>query len=343
MNKMQHHKLFLLTMVLAVLHAAVIFAGFVAPYDPATQNREFAFAPPTKIHFTNSAGQFTWRPFVRSSKGDEVGHSYREDTSELFPMRFFVHGDRYRIAGMSMSVHLFGVDAPGRVFTLGTDSFGRDVLSRALYGGQISLLAGLVATAITLLIGTFLGGLAGFYGGWLDDAIMRVADLFLALPWLYLLFAIRAFLPLQMEPLQAFLVLVVVIGTVGWARPARLVRGVVLSARERNYVHAARGFGASDGYIVWRHILPGAAGVIVTQAILLIPQYVMAEITLSFLGLGVGEPVPTWGNMLNALMQMSVLQSYWWMIAPALLAIPFFLGYQFLGSLWGEQVARVKP
>ena len=259
-----------------------------------------------------------------------------------FPLRFFVHGDRYRIAGMPTSVHLFGVDAPGRIFALGTDSFGRDVFSRALYGGQISLLAGLIATAITLLIGTFLGGLAGFYGGWLDDALMRVADLFLALPWLYLLFAVRAFLPLQLEPLQAFLVLVVVIGSVGWARPARLVRGVVLSARERNYVHAARGFGASDGYIVSRHILPAATGVIFTQAALLIPQYVMAEITLSFLGLGVGEPVPTWGNMLNALMQMSVLQSYWWMITPALLAIPFFLGYQFLGSLLGEHIARVE-
>ena len=342
MSKMQRHKLFLLTIVLILMHVVVIFAGFVAPYDAATQNRELAFAPPTKIHFTDPAGHFTWGPFVHIWKGDEAGANYQEDSSPGFPLRFFVHGDHYRIAGVTTTIHLFGVDSPSSIFVLGTDSFGRDVFSRTLYGGQISLLAGLIATSITLLLGSFLGGLAGFYGGWLDDTLMRVADLFLALPWLYLLFAVRAFLPLQMEPLQAFLVLVIVIGAVGWARPARLVRGVVLSARERNYVHAARGFGASDGYIVWRHILPSVTGVILTQASLLVPQYVMAEITLSFLGLGVGEPVPTWGNMLNSLMQMSVLQSYWWMIAPALLAIPFFLGYQFLGSMLGKHVARVE-
>lgn len=342
MNMKQRNKLVLLAIALAVLHVAVIFAGFVAPYDPATQNRELAFAPPTKVHFTDTTGHFMWRPFVRSWKADQAGSEYQEDLSQAYSVRFFVHGDRYRIGGVSTSIHLFGVASPARILVFGTDAFGRDVFSRALYGGQISLLAGLIATTITLLFGSILGGLAGFYGGRLDDILMRAADLFLALPWLYLLFAVRACLPLQMEPLQAFLVLVMVIGSVGWARPARLVRGVFLSARERNYVHAARGFGARDGYIIWRHILPHASGVMLTQASLLIPQYVMAEITLSFLGLGVGEPVPTWGNMLNALMQMSVLQSCWWMIAPALLAIPFFLGYQFLGFMLGERIARAE-
>jgi peptide/nickel transport system permease protein len=161
---------------------------------------------------------------------------------------------------------------------------------------------------------------------------MRGAELFLALPWLYLLFAVRAFLPLQVEPKQAFLLLVAIIGFVGWARPARLIRGVVLSARERDYVRAARGFGASDLHILRRHVLPQAGGVILTQAALLVPQYVLAEITLSFLGLGVGEPVPTWGNMLASLMQVHILESYWWMIAPGLAAIPFFLGYMALGN-----------
>ena len=169
---------------------------------------------------------------------------------------------------------------------------------------------------------------------------MRAADLFLALPWLYLLFAVRAFLPLQIEPIQAFTVLVCVIGLVGWAKPARLVRGIFLSVRERNFVHAARGFGARDFYIIRRHLLPEASGVILTQMALLVPQYVMAEITLSFLGLGIGEPVPTWGNMLNALMQIHVLQTYWWMIAPGLITIPFFLGYHLLGTALDEHVAK---
>ena len=336
------HKFIALVVLLAALHAAVIFAGFLAPYDAASQNRELPFVPPTRLHFFDSAGHFTMRPFVHlwKARGDVFGE-YEEDSSQAYPLRFFVSGDRYRLAGLVLSeTHLFGVSAPAQIFLVGTDGFGRDVFSRTLYGGQISLSAGLLATAITLAVGSFIGGLAGFYGGWLDDLLMRVADLFLALPWLYLLFAVRAFLPLQMEPLQAFIVLISVIGFVGWARPARLVRGVFLSARERNFVHAARGFGAGDGYIVRRHIVPQASGVILTQAALLVPQYVMAEITLSFLGLGVGEPVPTWGNMLNALMQINVLQSYWWMIAPGLMTIPFFLGYQVLGTLLDRRVAR---
>jgi peptide/nickel transport system permease protein len=327
------HRLIVIVIVLAALHGAIVFAGFLAPYDAASQNRSLPFVPPTRVHFFDSTGHFSPRPFVYGwIAREDVFGQYTEDRSESYPVHFLLPGDCYRLAGvMPSKMHLFGVNTPQHVFLFGTDGFGRDVFSRALYGGQISLLAGLLATAITLGVGSLMGALAGFYGGWLDDLLMRLADLFLALPWLYLLFAVRAFLPLRMEPSQAFFALVCVIGVVGWAKPARLVRGIFLSAKERNYVHAARGFGAGDAYIIRRHILPQASGVIFTQAVLLIPQYIMAEISLSFLGLGVGEPVPTWGNMMNALMQINALQSYWWMIAPGLIAMPFFLGYQILG------------
>ena len=156
---------------------------------------------------------------------------------------------------------------------------------------------------------------------------MRIAELFLALPWLYLLFALRAFLPLAVSPLEAFLLVVIVIGMVGWARPARLVRGVVLSVKERDFVRAARGFGASDLYLLRRHIFPETASVLLTQAAILVPQFVLAEMTLSFLGLGVPEPISSWGNLLATLQQYSVLVSYWWMYLPALAIVPFFLGY----------------
>jgi peptide/nickel transport system permease protein len=162
--------------------------------------------------------------------------------------------------------------------------------------------------------------------------LMRVAELFVALPWLYLLFALRAFLPLSVSPLQAFFLIVVVVGAVSWARPARLVRGVVLSARERDYARAARGFGATDGYLLRRHILPETSSVILTQAAILVPQFVLAEMTLSFLGLGVPDPVPSWGSLLSSLQQYSVLVSYWWMYLPALAIVPFFLGYLGLAS-----------
>jgi peptide/nickel transport system permease protein len=225
---------------------------------------------------------------------------------------------------------------------LGSDGFGRDQFSRVLYGGQASLLAGLLGTSITLLLGAFIGTMAGFFGGWSDALLMRLAELFLALPWLYLLFALRAFLPLTVKPLGAFLLIIVVLATVGWARPARLVRGVVLSAKERDFVRAARGFGAGNGYLIWHHILPETKSVLLTQATLLVPQFVLAEMTLSFLGLGIPEPAPSWGNLLAILQQYSVLVSCWWMYLPALAVVPFFVGYQGLANALHTQSATWK-
>jgi peptide/nickel transport system permease protein len=160
----------------------------------------------------------------------------------------------------------------------------------------------------------------------------RCVDIFMALPWLYLLLALRAFLPLHIGPAEAFLVLVAVIGAVGWARPARLIRGVVLSVRERSHILAARSFGAPDLYLLRRHILPETRDIVLTQAALLIPQCILAEVTLSFLGLGVGEPVPSWGSMLTTLQQYHVLVSKWWMYFPGVVLIPVFLNYGLISN-----------
>jgi peptide/nickel transport system permease protein len=160
-----------------------------------------------------------------------------------------------------------------------------------------------------------------------DGLLMRIGELFLALPWLYLLLGVRACLPLHVNPLQAFLLLAGIIGAVGWVRPARMVRGVVLSARERAFVLAARGFGASSFYLIRRHILPLTWSVVITQATVLIPRYILAEVTLSFLGLGVGEPVPSWGNMLAEARQYYSLVSHPWMLAPGFALMPLLFGY----------------
>jgi peptide/nickel transport system permease protein len=319
--------------VLVVLHAIVIFAGFFAPYDPTEQERKRPYLPPVRIHFVDARGHFHARPFAYSLRLREGSFDqYEEDTAHPLPLKFFVQGARYRLLGLvPMGLHLFGA-ANERIYLLGSDSYGRDQLSRFLYGGQVSLFAGLLGAGITLLLGLCIGALAGFYGGWRDDLLMRLAELFLALPWLYLLFALRAFLPLAVSPLQAFFLIIAVLGAVGWARPARLVRGVVLSAKERDFVRAARGFGATPRYLLRRHILPEASSVLLTQAAVLVPQFVLAEMTLSFLGLGVPEPAPSWGNLLSSLQQYSVLISYWWMYLPALIMVPFFLGYLGLES-----------
>lgn len=338
MKRKKH--IYMAVLVLALVYGAVMFAGFFAPYNPAAQHRTLPFAPPTRIHFVDAEGNLHFRPFVYqwTPQPGEFAE-YVQDESRPYPLKFFVREAKYKLAGaLACNLHFFGVQAPGGIYVLGTDGYGRDEFSRLLYGGQISLLAGLIAAALSLAIGTLLGALAGYHGGVVDDALMRVGELFLAVPWLYLLFAVRAFLPLHISPIGAFLLLVIVIGTVGWARPARLIRGVVLSARERNYVLAARGFGASHLYLLRRHILPQTLGVFLTQAALLIPQYILAEVTLSFLGLGVGQPVPTWGNMLGALQHYYVLVSYWWMLAPGLALIPVFWGYHALADFLHERV-----
>ncbi len=329
--------------VLVGLHCIIMAAGFFSPYDPVEQDRDRPYLPPMHLHMLDARGHFHLRPIfyplrLRQGSFDQ----YEENTAQPVPLKFFTRGANYRLLGFVPShLHLFGAKN-ARIYLLGTDAFGRDQLSRLLYGGQVSLLAGLLGAGVTLLLGALIGLAAGYYGGWRDELLMRSAELFLALPWLYLLFALRAFLPLAVSPLEAFLLVVIVIGMVGWARPARLVRGVVLSVKERDFVRAARGFGASDLYLLRRHIFPETASVLLTQAAILVPQFILAEMTLSFLGLGVPEPTSSWGNLLTNLQQYSVLVSYWWMYLPALAIVPFFLGYLGLSSALQERFGTYK-
>jgi peptide/nickel transport system permease protein len=319
------YKLRIAFMLLAVVHAAIVFAGFLAPYGFASQDRELPFAQPTRLHFFDTQGSFHARPFVYGLVTDpSQPNAYVIDSTQEYPIHFFVAGAPYKIAGLLPArMHFFGIDEPGRILLFGSDAFGRDQFSRFLYGGQLSLLAGLLAAAISVTLGMFIGGLAGFYGGWIDEALMRGGDLFLALPWLYLLFAVRAALPLHVSQRQVFVLLVAVMGLIGWARPARLIRGVALSAKERNFVLAARGFGASNAYILRRHVLP------------------QAYVTLTFLGLGVGEPMPSWGSLLSSLQQYYVLASYWWMFLPALFLMPLFLAYYVAADALQERLKSV--
>lgn len=305
---------------LALLHIAVIGADFFAPYDYTQQNRSMPFAPPTRIHLIDPVSGLLARPFVCES----TPVTYVEDCSRRFPIRFFQR-------------RLFGVEEPAVIYLMGSDDFGRDQFSRFLHGGRVSLFAGLLACGISLGIGLLFGAAAGFYRGRLDDFIMGAVELSLALPWLYLLLAARAILPLNTDPSSAFLLIVALVGIVGWARPARLIRGAVLSAREREYVLVARGLGASDAHLLRRHLLPQLGGLLATQASLLIPRYILAEVTLSFLGLGVNEPAASWGNMLAILQRYHVLASYGWMFFPALLLIPTFLSYLALTTAYAPR------
>lgn len=223
--------------------------------------------------------------------------------------------------------------APGHAHWLGTDEFGRDLWSRYLYGTRWSVAVGLCATALVLLLGWAIGGVAGFQGGWVDSAAMQVAELFLVIPWLYLLIAVRAALPLNLAPRSAFAVLLLAIALTGWARPARLVRGVVMSLRRKEYVEAALGFGVGGVTTFFRHVAPGTYGLLLTQGLLLAPRFVLAELTLSYMGLGQGEPEPSWGTLILPLKQVYLLRDEWWRALPLLLMIPFFAGLVVLARM----------
>jgi peptide/nickel transport system permease protein len=333
------HKLVISLIFLLALHLAIFFAGFVALYDPAAQNRDFPYAPPTRIHFVDARG-FHLRPFIYESVADPNGlYQYAEARNREYPVHFFVPGTEYKVAGLVPAhLHLLGVEGPAQIFLSGTDNYGRDQFSRVLYGGQMSLAAGLLATGLALFLGLVFGCLSGYYGSWIDESFMRFAELFLVLPWLYLLLAVRAFLPLHISPPQTFFLLIAVIGTIGWARPARLMRGIVLGAKGRKYVLASQGFGAPDFYILRRHVLPHTYGVLLTQAALLVPQYIVAEVTLSFFGLGLSEPTPSWGSLLANLQQYNVLVSYWWMFAPALVLVLISFGYLSVANAFHERL-----
>lgn len=326
--------------LLVAMHLLVLCAGFIAPYNYASQDREHPYARPSRWHLVDCAGRFHLRPFIYVTRlRDGTLNEYEEDCGQPAPIRLLVHGEDYLLAGLFPgNLHLFGVTSPARLYLLGADGFGRDQFSRMVYGGQTSLFAGLLAAALALFTGLLVGTMAGTFGGWVDEVAMRLAEMVIAVPWFYLLLGVRAVLPLQMNPLAAFVLLAAVIGLLNWGPPARLVRGVVLSGRERNFVQAARGFGAGRLYILKRHLLPMTFAVALTQMALLIPRFILAEVLLSFLGLGVGEPFPSWGNMLAYAQQFHVLTSYWWMLLPALAPVPVFVAYHSLADHLQERL-----
>jgi peptide/nickel transport system permease protein len=230
-----------------------------------------------------------------------------------------------------------GVSEPGELFLFGTDEFGRDLFSRFLYGGRRALLAGLLAALAAVCLGCVAGAVAGFYGGWPDVALMRCSELCLSLPLVYVLLAIRALMPLHLGEFGGLLVVVIVAVIAGWPRPARLVRGVFLTVKERPYVFVARSLGASNSYLISRHIFPDVQALLWIQVATLLPQFMLVDVTFSFLGLGAGEPNATWGGLLAALRHFSVVESHHgYLIEATCIAIILF----FLQLIDLEQIRR---
>jgi peptide/nickel transport system permease protein len=236
-------------------------------------------------------------------------------------------------SGIPCNWHLFGTAGAGKLNLLGTDEQGRDQFSRILYGGRISLFIGLIGVLISFPIGTVLGGISGYFGGWLDAGIMRVAEVLMTLPTLYLLVALASVLPDRVSSSQRFLLIIIITSFISWAGLARVVRGQVLSIKEREFVQAARAMGAKPFYIIIRHVIPQTATYLITSATLAIPSFIVSESVLSLIGLGIQPPDPSWGNLLSIATNTSILVFQPWLIwPPALLIILTVLAFNILGD-----------
>jgi peptide/nickel transport system permease protein len=295
--------------LLWVVIGTAILAPWLAPNDPNRRFPDLIYAPPTSVHLFGGAGAFyIYTPRLVS----RLERIFEEDRSRPVAVRFFDEGRL--ITGDASS------GAP--LLLLGADAFGRDNFSRLLYGGRATLAVALIATLAAAMLGMLIGGMSGSAGGWLDAGLSRISEFVLVLPTMYVALALRAVMPLTLSPAQVFVLLVVIFTLLGWPIVARGVRAIVLTEREREYVVAARAAGASPTRVLVHHLLPAASGYVLTHASLLLPAFILAEATMSYVGLGFPSDVATWGTMLSDASNVALLGDAPWTLAPA---VPIFL------------------
>ncbi len=319
-------------LVIGLFALSAVFAGFLAPYDYSAQSRSEPSAPATSIHFSSLT------PVVYSRRvEDPLRLTYTEDTSVAFPLGFFVRGNSYKLLGIAETdIHLFGVKSTSgiapRINLLGTDQLGRDRFSRLLYAVRFSLIVALTGVLVACLVGISIGGVSGYGGRLVDTFLMGATDAMLALPTLILILGVRAAFPLELPMTRAALLLILIFALTGWAEMARLTRGLVLSLRKREFVVAAMALGVSQTRVLFRHILPNILPSLRTRALLLVPTFLLAEVALSYLGVGLQEPEPSLGNMLTAASDLDQLRSQpFSVLSPALAVLFFTLGVRLIG------------
>lgn len=337
LRALRNHRLAMLGLkVLIGLYLVTIFADFLAPYHYDDQRRDHAYHPPLGLHFFDRQGRASLRPFVyrtsyRFNKFYE--RVYQEDRSQKYYLRFFVHGHRYRLLGLiPTDRHLFGVDPPGRIYLLGADHVGRDVLSRIIYGSRVSMTIGLVGTSVSLVIGLLIGGLSGYYGGAVDLLLQRLCEMIMLIPGFYVLMILYTTLPAGLSSTQVYFAVVLILAFIGWAGLARVIRGMVLSIARSDFVTAAVAQGLPTWRIVVRHVVPNTLSYAIVAASLSIPAYILGESGLSLIGMGIQDPVPSWGNMLQKATSVSELTRHPWILWPGVFIFVAVMAFNFFGD-----------
>jgi peptide/nickel transport system permease protein len=321
--------------VIALFYLMAIFAGFLAPYDADARYDSAIYVPPQPMYLVDD-GKFY--PHIlgvtRTIDRQTLRRSYEPDPYTKVPIKFFVKGDPYNLFGfVPLETHLFGIeDKEWGVFLLGTDRQGRDQLSRLIIGSQISLSIGLLGVFLSLLIGSVMGVASGYFGGWIDDVMQRVIEVIRSFPSIPLWMALAAAFPPHWPPLQVYFAIGVVLSLISWTWLARQLRGKVLALREEEYVLAAQLAGGSDWRVIFKHLIPSATSHIVVIATLAIPNMILAETTLTFLGIGIRPPLVSWGTLLQEAQNFQTLAYFPWLLMPIAFIAAAVLAFNFLGD-----------
>ena len=322
--------------LLGIIYFALFFADFLAPYTKDFSDRSMAYVPPSKIFTIDENGKLS-KPYTYNYKREfdpvELKIVYTLDRSQKHYVKFFAKGQPYKFLGLiPMKRHLITTDSEGRLFLLGTDINGRDVFSRILFGGRISMTIGFLALFVLFPIGLLYGGIAGYFGGKVDMIMMRFAEAVMSIPSFYLLIILASILPSGMTSVQRFMLIVVILALIGWASFARVVRGMVLSIKNQEYVQAAKSIGASRLRIIIKHILPQTTSFVIVAMTLSVPSYILSESGLSFLGLGIQQPDASWGNMLKEAQEYTNIINRPRLLTPVILIFSSVLAFNLIGD-----------
>lgn len=322
--------------VLALLILAV-FAEFFAPVDPSVAEFQDSFIPPSRIRFFDAEGNFHLRPFVYNLDVTidlkTFEPLWEEDTSQKYNIQFFVKDWEWKVFGVIPTrYHLFGVEEGGRIHLLGTEKQGRDLWGRACRAGRISLSLSLIATFISVVVGAAVGVISGYYGGWIDNVIQRFVEFVSSFPQLPLWLSLAAIIPRTWDSFRVFIIMSIIFSLLSWTLLAREVRGKVMAYRETDFILAAKEMGASDFRIIFLHLFPNTISHIIVVLTLTIPQIILAEAFLSFLGIGIQEPLVSWGYLMKDAQNLQTLGTHTWIMTPVIFIIAAVLGFNFLGD-----------